>query len=98
MQNPELQILFYGENIATYDVTVSNGVPIIDIKKNRQQNYLLSQSLPRTFLHLTCCLLLKQDKATIRQKYSLKQRRVNSAERQSFDASDMIYTYARSFC
>jgi hypothetical protein len=32
-----------------------------------------------------------EDKATIRQKYFLKQRRANSAERQSFDASDMIY-------
>jgi hypothetical protein len=61
MQNPELQILFYGENIATYDVTVSNGVPI-DIKKTTTKNYLLSQSLPRTFLHLTCYLLLKQTK------------------------------------
>jgi hypothetical protein len=27
------KFFFYGENIATYDVTVSNEVPIIDIKK-----------------------------------------------------------------
>jgi hypothetical protein len=31
-----------------------------------------------------------EDKATIRQN-TLKQQRANSAERQSFDASDMIY-------
>jgi hypothetical protein len=30
-------------------------------------------------------------KQQLEQKYSLKQRRVNSDERQSFDASDMIY-------
>lgn len=92
MQNPELQILFYGENISTYDVTVSNGVPIIDIKKTDNKNYLFvtitTKNIPASDLLFT---FKNKDKATIRQKYSLKQRRVNSAERQSFDASDMIY-------
>ena len=92
MQNPELQILFYGDNIASYDVSVSNEVPIIEIKKTENKNYLFVTINTKNILPSDLLFTFKsKDKATIRQKYSLKQRRVNSAERQSFDSSDMIY-------
>jgi glycosidase len=92
MHNSEVQILFYGDNLASYDVTVSNAVPIIDINKTENKNYLFvtidTKNIPASDLLFT---FKSKDKATIRQKYSLKQRRANSAERQSFDSSDMIY-------
>jgi hypothetical protein len=40
MHNPELEILFYGKNIAQYEVTTSNSIAITNIKKQRNPNYL----------------------------------------------------------
>ena len=34
MKNPELQIMFYGKNIAEYQVTVSNAIKITNKEKN----------------------------------------------------------------
>ena len=40
MHNPELEILFYGKNIAQYEVTTSNSITITNIKKTENPNYL----------------------------------------------------------
>ena len=40
MKNPELQIMFYGKNIAQYEATVSNNVVIKNIEKTENPNYL----------------------------------------------------------
>jgi hypothetical protein len=82
---------FYGDNISSYDVTVSNAVPIIDIKTENRTTFFVTintKNIPASDLFFT---FKAEDKATIRQKIFLKQRTRNSAERQSFDASDMIY-------
>jgi hypothetical protein len=42
MQNPELQILFYGENIASYTITVANAVPITNIKRTENPNFFVT--------------------------------------------------------
>jgi hypothetical protein len=39
MHNPELEILFYGKNIAQYEVTTSNSIAITN-KKTENPNYL----------------------------------------------------------
>jgi len=92
MHNPELQIMFYGKNIAENEVTVSNNVVIKDVKKTENPNYLfvtidtknvIAQDLVFSFS--------KNKKVTFTKKYSLKQRRENSASRKSYDASDLIY-------
>ncbi|MBD0723884.1 alpha-amlyase [Flavobacterium sp. L1I52] len=92
MHNPELQILFYGKNIAENEVSVSNGIPIKSIQKTENPNYvfvtidtkdLTSQELLFTFF--------KNKKVVFTQKYALKERKANSASRKSYDASDMIY-------
>jgi hypothetical protein len=36
MHNPELQIMFYGKNIAQYEVTASNSIAITNLRKNRK--------------------------------------------------------------
>ncbi|TRX39415.1 glycoside hydrolase family 13 protein [Flavobacterium restrictum] len=92
MHNPELQILFYGKNIAQNDVSVSHNIPILEVKRTENPNYLFvtidtqkatAQELLFTFS--------KDKKVAFTQKYALKQRRPNSAQRKSYDASDMIY-------
>ncbi|WP_366187467.1 glycoside hydrolase family 13 protein [Flavobacterium ovatum] len=92
MKNSELQILFYGKNIAEKEVSVSNDIRIIEVKKTKNQNYLFvtidtknvkAQEVQFSFS--------KKKKQSITQKYVLKERRENSALRKSFDASDLMY-------
>src|SRR3970040_832845 len=40
MQNPELQILFYGKDIAQFQVSVSNSIKITNVKRTENPNYL----------------------------------------------------------
>jgi glycosidase len=92
MHNPELQILFYGENIAENEVVVSNGIAIKAIQKTENPNYLFvtidTKDVPAQELLFS---FSKNKKVVFTKKYALKQRRENSALRKSYDASDMIY-------
>ena len=92
MHNPELQIMFYGKNIAENSVTVSNNIVIKNIQKTENRNYLFvtidTQNIPAQELTFT---FKGTDKIEFTRNYSLKQRRDNSALRKSYDASDMIY-------
>lgn len=92
MQNPEVQILFYGKNIAQNEVSVSNNVIINSIRKTENPNYLfvtidtknvLAQELTFSFS--------KNKKVAFTQKYELRKRKENSRFRNSFDASDVMY-------
>ena len=92
MHNPELQIMFYGKNIADNEVSVSNAITIKSIQRTENPNYIFvtidtknvaAQELVFSFS--------KNKKEVFTKKYVLKQRRTNSALRKSYDASDMIY-------
>ena len=92
MHNPELQIMLYGKNIAKYQVSASNSIPISNVQKTENPNYVFvtintKNSPPKDFF-----LIFKDnDKVVFTKKYTLKQRRENSAQRQSYDSSDMMY-------
>ncbi|MBP2283382.1 glycosidase [Flavobacterium sp. CG_23.5] len=92
MQNPELQIMFYGKNIAQYQVAVSNSIVITNVTKTENPNYLFvtinTKKVPVSDLVFT---FKNSKKESFTQKYSLKKRRENSAQRKSFDSSDMMY-------
>ena len=92
MQNPELQIMFYGKNIAQYQVTVSNSIIITNVTRTENPNYLFvtinTKKVPASDLVFT---FKNNTKESFTQKYSLKKRRENSAQRKSFDSSDMMY-------
>lgn len=92
MQNPELQIMFYGKNIAQLQVTISNNIKIIDVKKTENPNYLFvtinTKNIPATNFVFT---FKDKNKSTFTKNYSLKLRNKNSAQRKSYDASDMMY-------
>ncbi|MFA9189586.1 glycoside hydrolase family 13 protein [Flavobacterium magnesitis] len=92
MHNPELQILFYGKNIAENDVTVSNGISIKSIEKTENPNYLfVTIDTKGVAAQEILFSFSKNKKVVFTKKYTLKQRRDNSALRKSYDASDMIY-------
>jgi glycosidase len=92
MKNPEVQIMFYGKNIAEYQVTVSNSVKITNVKRTENPNYIFitvdTKKVPATDLIFT---FKNNNKESFTQKYSLKKRRENSAQRKSYDSSDMMY-------
>jgi len=92
MHNPELQIMFYGKNIAENDVSVTNNIVIKDVKKTENPNYLfVTIDTKNVKAQDFVFSFSKNKKITFIKKYSLKQRRENSASRKSFDASDLIY-------
>jgi len=92
MHNPEVEIMFYGKDIAQYQVATTNSIAITNIKKTENPNYLFVTIDTKNVSSTTIDFLFKKnDKVTFTQKYTLKQRREKSAERKSFDASDMLY-------
>ena len=92
MHNPELQIMFYGKNIAENTVSVSNNIIIKNIQKTENPNYIFvtidTKNSPAQDVVFS---FTKNNKVSFTKNYSLKQRRPNSALRKSYDASDMIY-------
>lgn len=92
MHNPELQIMFYGKNIAQFQVSVSNSIKITDIKKTENPNYLFVTINTKNVPAINFVFTFKNNnKVVLTLNYSLKQRRENSAQRKSFDSSDMMY-------
>ncbi|TRX29075.1 alpha-amlyase [Flavobacterium franklandianum] len=92
MHNPELQIMVYGKNISKYTVSTSNSIPITKVERTENPNYIFvtinTKNIPPKDFYF---LFKENEKVIFTQKYSLKQRRENSAVRKSFDASDMMY-------
>lgn len=93
MQNPELQLMVYGEGIGNANVTVSYpGVSLSSVVKLESPNYLL------VYLHVSkeakpgkVNLTFTQGKKKIIQTYELKEREKKPCERKGFDASDALY-------
>ena len=92
MHNPKLQIMFYGKDIAKYQVSVSNSITITNVERTANPNYLFVTINTKNIPATNCVFTFKEDKkVAFTQNYSLKKRRENSAQRQSYDSSDMMY-------
>ena len=92
MKNPEVQIMFYGKNIAKYQVSTSDAIPIVNVKRTENPNYIFVTINTENCKATDCIFTFKEKAKTVfTQNYSLKQRRENSANRKSFDSSDMMY-------
>lgn len=93
MHNPELQVMFYGKNIAQYQPTVSGNVVINNVVKTENPNYIFvtidTKNIPAS--DLVFSFRDSKGKTKFTKNYSLKQRRTGSAQRQSFDSSDLVY-------
>lgn len=92
MKNPELQILLYGEQIASAEVSISSkDIMLKEVVKQENPNYLLlyvdlSEAAPQTFQ-----ITLKQGKKQTVVPYEIKQRRQGASEVEGFHASDVLY-------
>ena len=92
MKNPELQVLLYGEQIASSEVSLtSKDITLKEIVKQDNPNYLLlymdiSEAIPQTFN-----IVLKQGKKQTPIPYELKQREPEAAHIQGFNSSDVLY-------
>jgi neopullulanase len=92
MKLSNVQIMFYGKNIAQYDVTASNSIVIESIQKTENPNYVfVTINTKNTAAQDFVFSFSKNKKVAFTQNYSLKSRRENSALRKSYDASDVIY-------
>ncbi len=92
MNLSDVQIMFYGKNIAQNDVSVSNGIVIKDIQKTENPNYVfVTIDTKNTSSQDFVFSFSKNKKIAFTQKYTLKSRRKNSKFRKSYDASDVIY-------
>lgn len=91
MHHSDVQILFYGKNIAQNTVSVANGIVITSIQKTENPNYLFVTIATKNVPAQDLVFTFRNGKKTFTKNYPLKQRKENSRARKSFDSSDMIY-------
>lgn len=92
MQTSEIQIMFYGTQIASYEVSLQEEVPITNIRKTENPNYVFvtvnTEHIQPGFLHFN---FVKKGKKSFEHAYELKERKENAANRVGFNSSDAIY-------
>jgi len=92
MNNTELQLMVYGENIADYDVSISNDIRIINTQKTENPNYqFVTINTESIIPGIVSISFSKKGKVIQTVSYEFKERRKYSALRKGFDSSDVIY-------
>ncbi|UGS23929.1 glycoside hydrolase family 13 protein [Flavobacterium channae] len=91
MNKSEIQILFYGKNIAQNSVSVSNNVVITNVTKTENPNYLFVTIDTKNVAAQTLKFQFKNGKKSFSKDFEIQKRKENSANRKSFDASDVMY-------
>jgi neopullulanase len=91
MYKSEIQVLFYGKNIAENTVSVSNNVVITNVTKTENPNYLFVTIDTKNVAAQTLKFTFKNGKKSFTKDFEIKKRREDSALRKSFDASDVMY-------
>ncbi len=91
MNLSEVQIMFYGKNIAQNEVTVSNGIIIKGVQKTENPNYIFVTVDTKNTSTQDFVFTFKNKNKSFTQNYSLKTRKENSRLRKGYDSSDMIY-------
>ena len=91
MNKSEVQVLFYGKNIAENTVSISNNVVITNVTKTENPNYIFITIDSKNVSAQTLKFSFKKGKKSFTKDFEIKKRRENSANRKSFDASDVMY-------
>ena len=92
METSEIEILFYGKDIAEYSVSTQEEVVINGVVKTENPNYLFvtieTKNLQPQTLHFN---FSKKKRVKFTQEYELKERKENSALREGFSSADVMY-------
>ena len=94
MQNNEVEILIYGENISSFTASISNTlIDLKQVKRTENKNYLfltvdVSKAEVGTF---KIDFLKKGKRNNFSIDYELKERKKDAELRKGFDSSDAIY-------
>lgn len=91
MNYNQIQIMFYGKNIAQNTVSVSNGIVITGVQKTENPNYIFVTIDTKDVLAQELVFTFKNGTKSFTQNYQIKKRKENSRLRESFDASDVVY-------
>jgi len=91
MNHSQVQIMFYGKNIAQNTVSVSNDIIITGVQKTENPNYIFVTIDTKDVSAQEVIFTFKNKNKAFTQKYEIKKRKENSRLRESFDASDVIY-------
>ena len=78
MTNNEVQIMFYGKNIAQNTVSVSNGVVITQVQKTENSNYVFVTIDLKNVSAKELIFTFKNGKKSFNQSYAIKKRKENS--------------------
>ncbi|XLS28737.1 glycoside hydrolase family 13 protein [Flavobacteriaceae bacterium M23B6Z8] len=91
MNAQELQIMFYGQDIATYDPEVT-GATVNKVLRTENPNYLFLTVDTRQIKPGKIDIAFKKGNKTVFSKpYEFKERKKGAALRKGFDSSDLIY-------
>jgi len=91
MNHSQVQIMFYGKNIAQNTVSVSNDIIITGVQKTENPNYIFVTIDTKDVSAQEVIFTFKNKNKSFTQNYLIKKRKENSRLRESFDASDVIY-------
>lgn len=95
MSNPELQLLVYGKNLASLNISLANnqGVELISTMRLKSPNYLVLnlRISPKAKAGSFKVLFKQQGKTVYTYDYALKQRTKGSIQREGFNPSDVLY-------
>lgn len=91
MNHSQVQIMFYGKNIAQNTVSVSNDIIITGVQKTENPNYIFVTIDTKDVSAQEVIFTFKNKNKSFTQNYQIKKRKENSRLRESFDASDVIY-------
>lgn len=92
MQHQELEVMFYGKNIATYEPSIAQGVVLSKITRTENPNYIFVMLDLKDLAAGSYKIDFKKDgKTAFSENYELRQRDPDSNLKQGFDSSDVIY-------
>ncbi|TYP72211.1 glycoside hydrolase family 13 protein [Aquimarina intermedia] len=91
METSEIQILFYGDSLANYEVK-SDGLQIIKVDKVVNPNYLFVTVNTKNVVPSTASFSFSKDGSiAFTHPYEIVARNPSSRERKGFDSSDVVY-------
>lgn len=92
MKNPDLQVMFYGKNLAEYQVSSEGKFIIKEIIKTENPNYIFATIDTKDLAPSEILFHFKKKSKTVFTKpYIIKKREENSANRNSYTSADVMY-------